>query len=158
MNRDFFGVHCLRKVGSVTISLVFRSTHFFLHAGLGQEAKNCAGGKKSKHRITIAFIVNAAGGSESKPIVIAKSRNPRCFKHVDKSKLPVQYYHQPKSWMTGEILDQILGKLKSKLKSASRSVLLTCSWIVPAVILRIYTTAISRSYFYQPTQLQIFNL
>ena len=92
--------------------------------GLGQEAKNCAGGKKSKHRITVTFIVNAAGGSESKPIVIAKSNNPRCFKHVDKRKLPVHYYSQEKSWMTGEILDKILCILNSKLKSTSRYVLL----------------------------------
>lgn len=124
MNQDCFGVHCLRKVRSVTISPCISFNTFLLHAGLGQKAKNCAGGKKSKHRITTTFIVNAAGGSESKPIVIAKSRNPRCFKHVDKSKLPVQYYHQPKSWMTGEILDQVVVKLNSKLKSTSRSVLL----------------------------------
>ena len=45
-------------------------------------------------------------------IVIAKSNNPRCFKHIDKSKL------------TGEILDKILCKLNSKLKSTSRYVLL----------------------------------
>ena len=32
---------------------------------------NFAAGKKSQHRITITFIVNAAGGSESKPTVIA---------------------------------------------------------------------------------------
>ena len=42
-------------------------------------------------------------------IVIAKSNNPRCFKHIDKSKL------------TG---DKILCKLNSKLKSTSRYVLL----------------------------------
>ena len=116
MNQDSFDVHCLRKVRSVTISFLFRSTHFFLRADLGQEAKNCARGKKTEDRITLAFIVNAAGGSEPKPIVIAKSRNPRCFKHVDKSKLPVQYYHQPKSWMTVEILDQIILRKKVSVK------------------------------------------
>ena len=53
---------------------------FFLSCRpLGQEAKDCAGGKMSKHFIRILFIVNATGGSESKPIVIAKSRNPRSF-------------------------------------------------------------------------------
>ena len=34
-----------------------------------------AGGKKSKHRNTIVFMVNAAGGNESKPIVIVRSQN-----------------------------------------------------------------------------------
>ena len=48
--------------------------------GFGQKVKECKGGKKSKQRFTIAFIVNAAGKSESKPIIIWKSENPRCFK------------------------------------------------------------------------------
>lgn len=38
------------------------------------------GMKESKDGITIAPIVNAAGGKEAL-IVISKSRNPRCFKH-----------------------------------------------------------------------------
>ena len=42
------------------------------------------GGKKCKQRITVAFFVNAAGGKEGKSVVIWKSDNPRCFKHVDK--------------------------------------------------------------------------
>lgn len=44
--------------------------------GLGQMKKECKGGKKSKHRVTIAFFVNAAGESESLPIVIWKSKSP----------------------------------------------------------------------------------
>ena len=32
--------------------------------GLGQVKKECKGGKESKLRVTIAFIVNAAGGSQ----------------------------------------------------------------------------------------------
>ena len=64
---------------------------FFLHAGLAQEVKNCAGGKKSKHRNTIVFMVNAAGGNESSHLLLWNFR----------------------------ILDWILGKLKSGLKSES---------------------------------------
>lgn len=33
--------------------------------GLGQKAKQCKGGKISKHRVTVCFIVNAAGKQES---------------------------------------------------------------------------------------------
>ena len=50
--------------------------------GFGQRLRQCKGGKKSKQRITVAFIVNAAGKSEVKPIVIWKSENPRWFKGV----------------------------------------------------------------------------
>ena len=92
--------------------------------GFGRKGQECKGGKKSKHRATIAFVVNAAGQSECMPIVIWKSNNPRCFKNVDKKRLPVQYFSQNKAWMTGEILDTILKKLNHQLKCSGRSVLL----------------------------------
>ena len=69
--------------------------------GLGKFKGECKGGEKSKHRVTIAFFVNAAGESEHLPVVIWKSCNPRCFKGVKKESLPVCYYSQPKPWMTG---------------------------------------------------------
>ena len=47
--------------------------------GFNQKGKDCAGGEKSKYRITIAFIVSAAGKKE-KLVVIWKYENPRCFK------------------------------------------------------------------------------
>ena len=92
--------------------------------GLAQKGKACKGGKKCKQRVTVAFFVNAAGGKEGKPIVIWKSDNPRCFKHVDKSHLPVDYYSQPKSWMTGDIMHKILQKVNRQLKFERRSILL----------------------------------
>ena len=92
--------------------------------GFGQRVRQCKGGKKSKQRITVAFIVNAAGRSEGKPIVIWKSENPRCFKGVKKEDLPVEYQSQPKAWMTGDILHKVLSKANRKLRLESRSVLL----------------------------------
>ena len=62
---------------------------------------------KSKHRFTIAFLVNAAGEKET-PIIIWKSERPRCFKGFDISCLPVKYFHQKKAWMTGNILHSYL--------------------------------------------------
>ena len=50
--------------------------------------------------------------------------NPRCFKGMDKTKLPVQYFSQPKGWMAGDILDKILSKWNRKLRSTCRSVVL----------------------------------
>ena len=84
----------------------------------------CKGGKKSKHRVTIAFFVNGAGQSESQPVVIWKSMNPRCFKGVRKEDLPVRYYSQPKSWMTGDILHDTLGSVNHKLRTKARSIIL----------------------------------
>ena len=92
--------------------------------GLGEKAKKFKGGKKSKLRVTVTFIVNAAGGKESDPIVDWKSANPCCFRQVKKLKLPVLYYNQPKSWMTGEILGDVLEKINQTMKKKEQSVLL----------------------------------
>ena len=91
--------------------------------GFAEKGKQCRGGKKSKQRFTIAFMVNAAGKKE-KPVVIWKSANPRCFRGVDKCQLPVKYYDQQKAWMTGEILDSYLTAFNSKMKAERRCILL----------------------------------
>lgn len=41
-----------------------------------------------------------------KPLVIHKSNNPRAFKHIDKTHLPVHYRANQKAWMTGEIFEE----------------------------------------------------
>ena len=92
--------------------------------GFAQKKTACKGGKKAKERMTIAFVVNAAGGKESPPIVIWKSQKPRCFAGIITSQLPVHYYAQSKAWMSGEILHEILGKINRQLVAASRSVAL----------------------------------
>ena len=89
----------------------------------GERGSQCKGGKKAKQRFTIALIVNANGEKES-AIIIWKSINPRCFKGIDRQKLPVQYYSQSKGWMTGGILDEVLSKLNRKLRLKGRSIVL----------------------------------
>ena len=64
--------------------------------GFAQKAASCHGGKKSKERMTVTFLVNAAGGKET-AIVIWKSAKPRCFKSIDISDLPISYFSQPKA-------------------------------------------------------------
>ena len=91
--------------------------------GFGEKGKGCKGGKQSKHRITVAFFVSAAGVKE-KPIFIWKPANPRCLKRFDKSVLPVTYFDQRKAWMTGDIMEAILSKFNHKLSSTNRSILL----------------------------------
>ena len=73
--------------------------------------------------MTVAFIVNAARGKKT-PIVIGASENPRCFKGLYKTLLPVKYFSQKKAWMSSEILDKILTSINRKLSSQSRTVLL----------------------------------
>ena len=92
--------------------------------GFAKKGETCKGGKKSKLRITIAFFVNACGEKEFKPVVIWKSKTPRCFKRVDINQLPVLYYNQPKAWMTSDIMHSILTKLNMQMKAQGRSILL----------------------------------
>ena len=91
--------------------------------GFGQKGKQCKGGKRSKCRFTIAFLVNADGEKE-KTIVIWTSKCPRCFKGFNISSLPVQYYHQKNAWMSGEILMSYLTTFNQKMRGQRRSVLL----------------------------------
>ena len=81
-------------------------------------------GKQSKERLTCALFVNAAGDKE-KPIIIGKSANPRCFRGIsDRASLPCYYYNQPKAWMEGSILEEILAKLNARLRRENRNILL----------------------------------
>ena len=91
--------------------------------GFGQKGKQCKGGKKSKCRFTIAFLVNADGEKEA-PIVIWTSATPRCFRGFSISCLLVKYYHQKNAWMSGEILVSYLTTFNLKMRSQRRSVLL----------------------------------
>ena len=90
--------------------------------GFGE--KGCKGGKKSKHRVTVTFLVSAAGEKED-PIVIWTSKTPRCFRGVAIDLLPVKYFHQKKAWMTGDILHKILSDFNHKMIQQKRSVLLS---------------------------------
>ena len=68
-------------------------------------------GEESKQRITLAFIVNAAGGKEV-PIVIGRAASPRCFKGLRDKKNPlgVPYYLNTKAWMNSDIMFDVLTK------------------------------------------------
>ena len=82
-------------------------------------------GKKSKNRVTVAFFVNAAGGKEP-PIVVGKSKSPRCFSGLKDKQKPhgVSYYANNKAWMNTEIKDDILASLNRKLEREDHHILL----------------------------------
>ncbi|XP_019636442.1 PREDICTED: tigger transposable element-derived protein 4-like [Branchiostoma belcheri] len=83
----------------------------------------CEGCKRSKDRITIMFCANLLGEKE-KPLVIGKSRNPRCFKNVNVKSLPVHYYNNRTAWMTSGIFEDWLKKFDRKLGREKRKGLL----------------------------------
>lgn len=83
----------------------------------------CKGGKRSKERLTVLLCVNMIGEFE-KPMIIGKSEKPRCFKHVDLRKLPVNWQSNKRSWMTSSIFGEWLNKFNEKMKREKRHVLL----------------------------------
>ena len=61
------------------------------------------GFKKVKDRVSILACANASGSHKLPLLLIGKSQNPRCFKHVNMEKLPVTYRSQHNTWITATI-------------------------------------------------------
>ena len=78
---------------------------------LGNMKKECQRGKMAKERLTILFIVNAAGGKES-PNIIGKSASPLCFKGLRDKTTPygLPSFSNPKASMNTQIMNAILKK------------------------------------------------
>nr|XP_006811844.1 PREDICTED: tigger transposable element-derived protein 2-like [Saccoglossus kowalevskii] len=68
--------------------------------------KSAPGYKVSKDRVMIMGCANAAETHRLPPVVIGKSRNPRCFKHVNMENLTIHYLNQSIAWMSGELFSR----------------------------------------------------
>ena len=65
---------------------------------------DCAGGKRSKERITIAWCASVEG-EKLKPLIIGKSANPRCFKKTKVDQLSVEHKSNKKAWMNSALFE-----------------------------------------------------
>jgi hypothetical protein len=83
-----------------------------------------SGGKKAKDRITLALTVNGDGSEKLETWVIGKSKNPRCFKNINRQLLRVQYRWNKSKWMTGLIMEEYLRWLDNKMIAQGRKILL----------------------------------
>lgn len=83
----------------------------------------CSGRKTAKQRITILFCANMEGEKEE-PLIIGKSKNPRCFKGAHIDKLPLQWVSNKKAWMTADIMTTWLHEFDAKMKKQNRKVVL----------------------------------
>ena len=94
--------------------------------GLVEKRKQAKVDKKSKQRLSVAFSVNAAGEKVDRPIVIWKSKVPRCHKKLQDPSYPanVHYFSNPKSWMTSEVMEAVLARFNRKLVLDNRKVIL----------------------------------
>lgn len=64
-----------------------------------------SGAKKAKERVTINACSNVTGTIKLPLLFIGKAKNPRCFKGIDKSTLPVLYRNQKNAWVDTELFD-----------------------------------------------------
>ena len=81
------------------------------------------GGKLAKERLTVMLACSALG-EKLKPLVMGKAENPRCFKGIDKSKLPVKWAFNRKAWMTMDIFKDWVSDLNSQMRRSNRRILI----------------------------------
>lgn len=82
----------------------------------------CNGGKNSKERLTVLLCTNSSGKDKLKPLVIGKSKKPRCFKNV--STLPTDYTANKKAWMNGKVFGDWLKQTNNAMKKKRKHILL----------------------------------
>ena len=79
--------------------------------------------KTSKDRITV-LLACSADGDKFKPLVIAKSENPRCFRGITKAAFPVIYRANKTARMTTIMFKEWLERLNGQMTLQSRNILL----------------------------------
>ncbi|XP_047984684.1 tigger transposable element-derived protein 6-like [Leguminivora glycinivorella] len=84
--------------------------------------EKCHGGKHSKERLTILLCTNSTGTQKLKPLMIGKSKKPRCFAGC--RSLPLDYEANKKAWMTGELFRKWLIKTDKQMITEKRKILL----------------------------------
>ncbi|XP_071044155.1 tigger transposable element-derived protein 4-like [Parasteatoda tepidariorum] len=87
---------------------------------LSFKGEKCITGKASKQRLTLLLGANMNGNEKLKPLVIGKSKRPRCFKNV--KSLPVEYEANSNAWMTTMIWERHIRKLDSQFSRQKRKV------------------------------------
>ena len=85
--------------------------------GLTEKKKQSKGDKKSKQGMAAMFIVAADGSFVFEPVVIWRSKVPRCFRSLKDHSRPmsVHYFSNSKAWMNSDIMETVLGKLDSRI-------------------------------------------
>ncbi|ELU07830.1 hypothetical protein CAPTEDRAFT_141460, partial [Capitella teleta] len=97
--------------------------HFRLEPSTSHAIGPGQGMKKNRETLTIALCANATGTHKLKPLVVAKSKKPRCFSAFQPSVF-VQYKYNEKAWMTGELFEEWLEDFNQQMWTADREVML----------------------------------
>ena len=91
---------------------------------LAPKGSDCAGGKRSKKRITLSICCNMAGDFE-KLFLIGKSERPQAFKNIKNLKnLPVVWNHNKKAWMVTSLFTSWIKSFDRHMRAQGRKVIL----------------------------------
>ena len=96
MEQNQIGPHQLYNADKTAIYWKLMPSKSLESAGEAQ----APGFKKVKNRVSILACTNASGPHKLPLLLIGKSQNPSCCKHVKMEKLPVTYRSQHNTWMT----------------------------------------------------------
>lgn len=88
------------------------------------KGETCSGGKQSKERVTVLPCANMSGSEKLPLLVIGKFEKPRCFKGITTDRLPTEYKHNNKAWMTRDVFTPWVKKLDSKMTTRGRKIAL----------------------------------
>ena len=89
---------------------------------LDTKGEQTHGIKKSKERLTVLFCCNSDGSDKICPLVIGKSKKPRCFNGV--KNLPVHYEANTYAWMNNDLFKQWLMHLDSRMRKINKNIIL----------------------------------
>nr|XP_042911118.1 tigger transposable element-derived protein 6-like [Parasteatoda tepidariorum] len=89
---------------------------------LAKRGEKVPGYKKNKDRVTLLFCANQAETEKLEPLMIGKSKQPRCLKGIQKC--PIPYMHSRNAWMTRNIFRKWLVDLDLDFKRRNKKVVL----------------------------------
>lgn len=72
----------------------------------GLATHQMSGKKQDRFRITLGFACNADGSEKLEPIIIGRSKMPRCFQKQKPEQRGFYYRSNKKAWMTGELFEE----------------------------------------------------
>lgn len=81
-----------------------------------------SGGKKQKTRVTVLLACNMDGSEKRRPLIIGKSKKPRCLRGV--KNLPVEYKANKNAWMTSILFSEFLSDWDRENRRRGRNICL----------------------------------
>jgi hypothetical protein len=80
-----------------------------------------SGRKKNKERLSIALCANSDGSHKLNPLIIGKSKKPRCFNNVKINNLQMTYRNNPKAWMLTTVFQDWLREFDQEVAKKHRN-------------------------------------